>query len=268
MTNVYGYNRKTREEDEAILTAVKQHHDFVISQNIPVIMTVLIGSQNYGLDDEKSDIDTMSFAFPTFEMLAKNHEPYRRCYIVDNGHCEVKDIREALNLLKKTSPNSVEYFTSKYKIYNPIYEELLKEYLEDEGLLWYMIHCNYSHMMDAMAGMAHQLTKRNMPAGKQLSHAIRLEDMFFNFFNGTDPKEILSLQSDKQYVLAIKRDKAIENTEKFRAETEQIANKLRGYKDTFVATEGTKQVEKFGMKLIETFQQKLFTKYLMELCKE
>ena len=26
MTNVYGYNRKTREEDEAILAAVQRHH--------------------------------------------------------------------------------------------------------------------------------------------------------------------------------------------------------------------------------------------------
>lgn len=251
-----------------IMTAVKQHHDFVASQGIHVVMTVLIGSQNYGLDDENSDIDTMSFAFPTFEMLAKNNESYHRCYIGNDGHCEVKDIRDALNLLKKTSPNSVEYFTSKYKVYNPVYEELLKEYLDDEGMLWYMIHCNYSHMMDAMAGMAHQLTKRNMPAGKQLSHAIRLEDMLFNFFNGTDPKEILSLQSDKQYVLAVKRDKAIENIEKFCAETEQIANKLRAYKDTFVVTEGIKQIEKSGMKRIETFQKKLFEKYLMELCKE
>ena len=177
MTNVYGYNRKTKEEDEAILAAVKRHHDVVAAKGYMVVITSLVGSQNYDLDHENSDIDTFSLVYPTLNDIAKAKEPYAGMFELKDGHCEVKDIRLALNLLRKTSPNSVEYFTSKYKIYNPIFESILKDYLDDNNKLWNMIHCNYSHMLYAMAGMAHQLTKRNMPAGKRYSHALRLYSM-------------------------------------------------------------------------------------------
>ena len=156
MLNTYGYNRKTKEEDDAILAAVRRHHEEVESKGFLVVMTSLVGSQNYDLDDSNSDIDTFSLIYPTLGELAMAQPPYAHCFEAkDKGHCEVKDIRIALNLLKKTSPNSVEYFASKYKVYNPIFEQPLKEYLEDNSKLWAMLHCNYGHMLYAMAGMAH-----------------------------------------------------------------------------------------------------------------
>ena len=69
MLNVYGYNRKTKEEDEAILAAVRRHHEIVEQKGYFVVMTSLVGSQNYDLDTEASDIDTFSLILPTLEEL-------------------------------------------------------------------------------------------------------------------------------------------------------------------------------------------------------
>ena len=269
MTNTYGYNRKTREEDEAILSAVKRHHDAVAAKGYMVVMTSLVGSQNYDLDHENSDIDTFSLVYPSLNDIAKAKEPYAGMFELNDGHCEVKDIRLALNLLRKASPNSVEYFTSKYKIYNPLFQDILENYLDDNAKLWNMIHCNYSHMMYAMAGMAHQLTKRNMPAGKRFAHAIRLEDMFYHFFNSHNAGAVLELRSggDRELALTAKLDTDPTNDEEYNRECEEIANKLDTWKEHFELDSTIELTQQTGLALIDSFQWKLFKRYLEEVNK-
>ena len=270
MLNTYGYNRKTKEEDDAILAAVRHHHEEMESKGFLIVMTSLVGSQNYDLDDSNSDIDTFSLIYPTLGELAMAQPPYAHCFEAkDKGHCEVKDIRITLNLLKKTSPNSVEYFASKYKVYNPIFEQLLKEYLEDNSKLWAMLHCNYSHMLYAMAGMAHQLTKRNMPAGKRFGHALRLDDMLYHFMNSLNAGAVLEMRmgGDRDLAIMAKRDQDPTHEADYNAQCEQIANKLDNFKDNFTINEEQKAIEKLGLTLINEFQNKLFKKYLMETIK-
>lgn len=268
MTNTYGYNRKTREEDEAILSAVKRHHDAVAAKGYLVVMTCLVGSQNYDLDTEHSDIDTFSLIFPPLNDLAKAREPHAELFELNDGHCEVKDIRIALNLLRKASPNSIEYFTSKYKIYNPLFEDILKEYLDDNTKLWNMVHCNYSHMLYSMAGMARQLLKRNMPPGKRYSHALRLMDMHYHFLNSYNASAVIELRmgGDRDLALAAKLNTNPDEETKlmYNEECEQIAGWLHNYMEGFEITPEQEQTQQYGLALIDSFQWKLFKKYLME----
>lgn len=268
MVNTYGYNRKTREEDEAILAAVQRHHDAVAAKGYLVVMTSLVGSQNYDLDHANSDIDTFSLVYPTLNDLALAKEPYAGMFELDDGHCEIKDIRLALNLLKKTSPNSVEYFTSKYKVYHPAFESILREYLDDNTKLWNMIHCNYSHMLYAMAGMAQQLTKRNMSAGKRYSHALRLMDMHYHFLNSYNAGAVLELRmgGDRDLALAAKMNKHPDEETEFtyNDECEQIAGWLQNFREGFQLTPEQEQTQQYGLALINSFQWKLFKQYLVE----
>lgn len=269
MTNAYGYNRKTKEENEAILAAVRRHHNAVAAKGYMVIFTSLVGSQNYNLNDEKSDIDTFSFVYPSPYKLALGEEPQSTMFEVEDGHCEVKDIRIALHLLEKASPNSVEYFTSKYKIYNPIFAPILHKYLDDNNNLWHMIHCNYEHMLYAMAGMAHQLTIRNMPAGKRFAHALRLDDMCYHFFNSPNACAVLDLRAggDRDLAMTAKRDTDTNNEENYNNECKQIADKLDGIKDNFKLTSSQDNTEQVGLTLINDFRWELFKKYIMETTK-
>jgi len=270
MLNTYAYNRKTKEEDEVILAAVQRHHDAVAAKGYLVVMTSLVGSQNYDLDDEHSDIDTFSLVFPPLGDIAIAKEPYAGCFIAeDGGHCEVKDIRLALNLLKKASPNSVEYFTSKYKIYNPKFDSILHEYLDDNAKLWHMIHCNYSHMLYAIAGMAHQLTKRNMLAGKRFSHALRLDDMYYHFMNSHNAGAVLDFRmgGNRDLALIAKRDADSFHDEEYNEQCEEIAGKLDLLRENFKITEEQEHTQQYGLSLIDSFQWKLFKKYLEEVNK-
>jgi len=269
MTNVYGYNRKTREEDEKILAAVKRHHDTIAAKGYLVVMTSLVGSQNYDLDDEHSDIDTYSFIYPTLSDIALGKDLEAGMFEVKDGHCNYKDIRLALGLLRKTSPNSVEYFVSKYKIYNPAFEPILKEYLDDNTKMWSMIHSNYEHMLYAMAGMAHQLSKRNMSPGKKFTHALRLQNMHYHFMNSVNAGAVLDLRpnGDRDLALIAKRDTNKDNNSAYDYECEQTALRLDIAREEFKLSEELSNVQQYGLSLIDSFQWKLFKKYLEEVNK-
>ena len=267
MVNTYGYNRKTKAEDKKILAAVQRHHNIVASRGFYVVMTSLVGSQNYDLDHKGSDIDTYSFILPSAEEFA-NAEPTKVGMIeAKDGHCNYKDIRDALNLLKKASPNSVEYFTSKYKVYNPVFESLLKEYLDDNRKLWDMVHCNYNHMIGAISGMTCQLLMRNMPAGKRYSHALRMDNMYYHFLNSYNASAVLDMKmgGDRDLALEAKCDKNTAHDQDYNDRCEKIAEILETRVDNFTITDEQREIENRGNKLIKELQLRLFKQYLMEI---
>ena len=247
-----------------IMSAVKHHHGLVEDKGFEVVMTVLIGSQNYKLDTENSDIDTFSFILPSVTDLAVAAVPKSGEFEVEDGKCMYKDIRLALNLLKKTSPNSVECFLGKYRYYNPVYAGILEKYLDNETILNYMIHCNYSHMLYAMAGMAHhQLTKRNMPAGKRYSHALRLYSMSDTFLDSIQSDYLLELlPRDYQEAFDAKSDVTGELNAYYNQMCDCIAELLDKRRNCFEMTEYKREIERKGLDFIESLQKELMHYYI------
>ena len=245
-----------------IMEYIKIHHLQVEKTlSCPVIMTMLIGSQNYKLDNETSDIDTFSLVLPSRANLSIASDPAAGEFEVNDGKCMYKDIRVALNLLKKTSPNSIEMFRSKYMLVNEDYLKVVDKFLGDEAIMSYIIHCNYNHMLSAMAGMAHQLTVRNMPAGKRYSHALRLLSMSDVFLNKWDTREILDIK-DVDYSLAYAAKRDTEDSIIYKEGCEQISNYLTILKEHFNYTEEIQEKEKIGLSYIEQFQFELINEYL------
>jgi predicted nucleotidyltransferase len=247
----------------SILTDVYAHHMKVKERGYEPVFTVLIGSQNYKLDSANSDIDTFTFILPSAEDLAFAREPKSGEFEVEDGKCMYKDIRLALNLLKKTSPNSVEYFLGKYRYYNSVYAGILEKYLDNETILNYMIHCNYSHMLYAMAGMAHQLTKRNMPAGKRYSHALRLYSMSDTFLDSIQSDYLLELlPRDYQEAFDAKRDVTGELDAYYNQMCDCIAELLDKRRNCFEMTEYKREIERKGLDFIESLQKELMHYYI------
>lgn len=182
---------KSKERTQRIQTALINHH-LAVSEKYDVIMTVLNGSQNYNLDTSESDYDTCSFVVPSIEEIAALKDPVSTMWEHDDGHINIKDIRLGLNLLKKTSPNSVEWFATKWKVVSTKYEDIVDQMDSNP----FILRCNTSHMINAINGMSKQLSKRNMPKGKVVSHLIRMSCMIDRYFDVKS--RILELDEEAQ----------------------------------------------------------------------
>lgn len=235
------------EKERKIHEVLRVHHDKV-KEKYHTVMTVLHGSQNYRLDTESSDYDTFTFVLPSLADMAMLKEPVSTMTEDEYGHIDIKDIRLALNLLKKTSPNSVEWFATGYRIIEPEYADLLETYITPETL-----RCSTKHMMAAIGGMAHQLTKRNISPGKRYSHLLRMDCMVDNYYN---------LQSDILSLTEVERNKALkakmlQNMPFYDGkcyECEQrIKKKIESYSDIDMSG-----IEKLGMSNVSELQVKLF----------
>ena len=126
-----------------------------------------------------------------------------------------------------------------------------------------MIHCNYSHMLYAMAGMAHQLTKRNMPAGKRYSHALRLYSMSDTFLDSIQTDYLLELlPRDYQEAFDAKRDVTGELDAYYNQMCDCIAELLDKRRNCFEMTEYKREIERKGLDFIESLQKELMHYYI------
>lgn len=191
------------ERDKRIRSALIRHQAFVRSQNFEPVMTVLVGSQNYGLDLEDSDYDTYTFILPSVTEVATLAEPVSTKFHDELGDINIKDIRIALNRLRKTSPNSVEWFASKYHIIDSKYQPVLEGRITPG-----MLRCDTKNMLHAIVGLTKQIKTRNMTDGKRLSHMLRLHSMASKYFVETpDLHDILMpYDYDRNLGLKAKRD--------------------------------------------------------------
>ena len=251
-------------EDAMIIEKVKQHSKYVTGKiKASQIMTVLIGSQNYQLDTENSDIDTVTFVFPTLYDIVFNKEPVSSEFDVSDGKCVVKDIRLAFDLLRKPSPNSVEWFITKYKYYNPLYENILKYYLENQAMLFLLTHANYKTAIAATVGAArgYYLRGNNISDGKKVANVLRLKNFILNYLDEEcNPKDYFLFKEDElQIARAMKNEK--ENSSFFLKNLNDIINELLGIQQNFSITEKHHINEKNGAALIDNFQEVLFNKY-------
>ena len=112
-----------KSNEHYIMERVSHHHqaawDYVEKKGGYIIGTFLHGSQNYNLDTEESDIDTISIYVPTVDFAIVN-SPKNHQLITDDGsneHCTIKDIRNYINELLKSNPNAIELLYTKYSIY-------------------------------------------------------------------------------------------------------------------------------------------------------
>lgn len=244
--------------------AVAAHHKLVEKHysDYTVIFTSLVGSQNYGLDTENSDIDTCSFVLPSFENFIYGKAPVSAEFDCDDGKCTVKDLRIAFNLLRKPSPNSIEWFLSDYQCYESAYAPVFRKYLNDGYYRNMIIHCDYQNMINAIIGTATGLHGRNMTSGKKYSHIIRLINLASKYIGSIETSHYFLLpKQDREIALLAKITPAEysfqENIDAGIQELKNIFKYFR-YGETF------QKKEHLAQYIVNEFQTKLFEIYLRE----
>lgn len=148
-----------KSNESYIMERVSQHHraawDYVEKKGGYIIGTFLHGSQNYNLDTEESDVDTVSIYVPTVDFAIVNSPKNHQLVMEDgsNEHCTIKDIRNYIKELLKSNPNAIELLYTEYSLYLRDFKYFINN---REKFLKY----NLSSFFDAADGLAYNYLKR------------------------------------------------------------------------------------------------------------
>lgn len=210
------------------LKDLQRHYNFAANYvNIEnIIGCYLIGSQNYQLDDEQSDVDTIVLVAPTLRDIALNKKPISKTYIQDNGeHTTLKDIRLFINGIKKGRLDCLEILYTQYYMINPTWIDLASELRNNrENYSRY----NENAVIQAAAGIVKSCNKKD-PKPKDLYNSIRMRDFLMDYLYKVIPKKNSyekSLIGDFSLIVCKRKTNLTEKDLKVLASNEDIVKLL------------------------------------------
>lgn len=174
---------------------VQQHY----RKNGEVFFTALQGSQNYGLNDDKSDIDTKTLLVPYLKQTLFEKPITDTMILENNEHADVKDVREMFRMFEKQNTNFIEILFSPYVWLN---EKYFNEYAQlvhhaekiAFGNPHQTIRANLGHIREKIkkfdnstVGTAADVERLGYDP-KQLHHMYRLQDFLITFVDRVDGK--------------------------------------------------------------------------------
>ena len=204
--------------EEKIMQRLQEHYDEALKHfdESQIVGIFCQGSQNYGLDYEKSDIDTKLITVPSLDDLIFNRQPVSTTHILPNEeHIDFKDVRLYMQTFRKQNLNFLEILFTDFKIINPTYEKywnILIEHREE------IAHFNLYQAIKSMRGIAmekYHAMEHPYPSKlavlaewgydpKQLHHLLRVEEYIGRYCAGEKYEECLKPRRP-EYLIDVKR---------------------------------------------------------------
>ena len=222
---------------EWIMSEVKKKYETAVayygSEDF-IIGAFLVGSQNYNLDIESSDVDVKVYTLPSINSIIENDKPKSSTRIQnDNSHIDYKDFRLVINELEKGSPNMLETLFTDYYVVNPKYRYLisrLKAYRERIATV------DLTRTLNAYLGMAqkyinmYNIDKEAMDS-KDLVTLLRIRDFVYSYFI-LEENYKKSLVSPNISILRTLRNNKID-LDKLKVFVDEATNDLERYESFF-----------------------------------
>ena len=185
--------------DEKVLKRVFEHAEYVEKQlpDYPRIFTALQGSQNYGLADAESDVDTKTLVLPVFEELvfAKKRMSTTLEVAPTIEHADVKDVREMFTCFRKQNINFLEILFTPYVDVNPMFMEHYQVLFDEREAIAHLnpyqgLRAMVGHLMEKYHAFDHpypsiawKIEKYHYDP-KQLHHLLRVEEYLGRYCAG------------------------------------------------------------------------------------
>lgn len=206
--------------DEKVLKRVFEHAEYVENKmpDYPRIFTALQGSQNYGLADAESDVDTKTLVIPVFEELVFTKSRVSTTLEVAPTieHADVKDVREMFNCFRKQNINFLEILFTPYVDVNPLFADHYAALFNEREAIAHLnpyqgLRAMIGHLMEKYHAFDHpypsiawKIEKYHYDP-KQLHHMLRFKEFLTRFFVDGDSYEDCLLPKHPADLLAIKR---------------------------------------------------------------
>ena len=232
--------------DEWINERVREHYEEALTMfpESRIVGVFYQGSANYGLDYEKSDVDTKCILVPTFEDIAFNRKPISTTHIRKNEeHIDLKDVRLYINCFEKQNLNFLEILFTPYKIVNPQYAEFWQKLVDArEDIAHYDIHRAIKSMKGIALEKYHAMEHRYPTKidiidkysydPKQLHHLLRVEDYLIRYINGEKYENCLNPGKLSQFLKEVKQ--GLFNIEEARIEANRAIENITKITDNYI----------------------------------
>ena len=203
---------------EYILEQVHNHLDESFNYfNVDRIVGIFYqGSGNYGLDYEKSDVDTKLIVTPTFREIAFNKSPISTTHVRANDeHTDFKDVRLYIQTFRKQNLNFLEILFTEFQWVNWRYADEWQRLVDNREAI---THYNLFRAIKSMKGVAmekYHAMEHPYPSKldvlaqygydpKQLHHLLRVEEYIGRYIAG-EPYEDCLRPRRPEYLLEVKR---------------------------------------------------------------
>lgn len=243
--------------EESIMKRVHEHLDesFNYFDCDRIVGLFLQGSQNYGLDYEKSDVDTKLIVTPTFREIAFNNSPVSTTHVRANDeHIDFKDIRLYIQTFRKQNLNFLEILFTEFQWVNWRYADEWQRLVDNREAI---THYNPFRAIKSMKGVAmekYHAMEHPYPSKldviaqygydpKQLHHLLRVEEYISRYIAG-EPYEDCLRPRRPEYLLEVKRGY-------YDLETARVVGKTAISNIERVADAFTEKVEDKGDPLVD-----------------
>ena len=193
------------------MDALKEHKARVLETyaESQLLGIFVYGSQNYGIDTEFSDVDTKAILVPSIEDLCLNSPISKEIHLDNNEHCEIKDIREYANMIRKQNINFLEIMFTDYCLITPKYNKIWKKYFIDNSELF--AHMDMRKTLMSICGQAIHTLKQNKTNGKKFANGLRLYHTLEKLIEGENYRNCIDMNFHEagllEKLIAYKKDK-------------------------------------------------------------
>ena len=194
--------------------ALKEHKAAVLAAGFKeenIVGIFAYGSQNYSVATETSDWDTKAIIVPSYEELVLRPPVSREIHLENEEHCEVKDIREIVNMFKKQNINFLEILYTEYKWLNPKYKDQWEYCFEKNREM--ITHYDTNKTVKSICGQAIHTLKQNPTDGKKVANGLRLLRFLENFLTGVNYSDCIMLsENERQRIIELKKSQKVDIT--------------------------------------------------------
>ncbi|EOP99242.1 hypothetical protein IGM_00278 [Bacillus cereus HuB4-4] len=157
-----------------------------------LLFSAVVGSHNYGLNDENSDVDRKEFYIPTFHDLVHKTN-FEKSITSNDVDVEIKDVRSLINLFSKSNASYIEVLFSE-QVGTTV--ETGRFFKKLYALRHDIARMNLPRLLACCLGMAlsslkeadkinNSVADANLKTpGKSLMKAYRVLDLFIRFYIG------------------------------------------------------------------------------------
>lgn len=209
-----------------------------------IIGVFLRGSQNYELDYNDSDVDSVCVITPSLNDFVLSKKMVSRTHERENKeHIELKDVRLIAQAFMKQNSAWLEILFTKYKIINPTYEHLWNMWIKERESIARLNPYKAVSTMKGIASDKHHALEHRYPNKvevlekfggydpKQLSHLLRVKDLLTRYVNNELYAQCL-IPKEKTQILNVKVY-GVESLEKARELNESVFEEICQMADDF-----------------------------------